>query len=50
MDELAGTNNGSTKESLVCNHANGDDDAAISGYQTASMITLSSAVQTQARP
>ena len=34
MDELAGTNNGSTKESLVCNHANGDDDAAISGYQT----------------
>ncbi len=34
MDELAGTNNGSTKESLVCNHANGDDDSNIKGYQT----------------
>ncbi|MEO6191085.1 MAG: hypothetical protein ABIO44_12775, partial [Saprospiraceae bacterium] len=34
MDELAGTNNGSTKESLVCNHANGDDDSSIKGFQT----------------
>ncbi len=34
MDELNGTNNGSTKESLVCNHANGDDDARVAGWQT----------------
>ncbi|MEP7196588.1 MAG: cohesin domain-containing protein [Saprospiraceae bacterium] len=34
MDELAGTNNGSNKESLVCNHANGDDDLLTVGFQT----------------
>ncbi|NOT37150.1 MAG: T9SS type A sorting domain-containing protein [Saprospiraceae bacterium] len=34
MDELAGTNNGSTKESTVCNKVNGDDDKNITGSQT----------------
>jgi hypothetical protein len=34
MDELDGTNNGSTKESTVCNKANGDDDASVTGSQT----------------
>lgn len=34
MDELDGTNNGSTKESTVCNKANGDDDASVVGSQT----------------
>ena len=34
MDELDGTNNGSTKESTVCNKANGDDDSKLAGSQT----------------
>lgn len=34
MDELDGTNNGSTKESTVCNKANGDDDSKLTGSQT----------------
>ncbi len=34
MDELDGTNNGSTKESLVCNKVNGDDDQSVTGSQT----------------
>ena len=34
MDELQGTNNGSTKESKVCNKANGDDDVSVDGSQT----------------
>ncbi|MCC6816318.1 MAG: T9SS type A sorting domain-containing protein [Saprospiraceae bacterium] len=34
MDELGGTNNGSTTESTVCNKLNGDDDKVITGSQT----------------
>ncbi len=34
MDELDGTNNGSNKESTVCNRANGDDNPAVAGSQT----------------
>ncbi|MBK7233860.1 MAG: T9SS type A sorting domain-containing protein [Saprospiraceae bacterium] len=34
MDELDGTNNGSNKESTVCNRANGDDNLSVVGSQT----------------
>ncbi|HRI01899.1 MAG TPA: cohesin domain-containing protein [Saprospiraceae bacterium] len=34
MDELDGTTHGTTKESGVCNKANGDDDLSILGSQT----------------